>query len=204
MQIDRAHLEAAPLARWLTERPRVRVVRFGTFDELWCSADFHVVASADCESDLHAFVLLWRARLEAVEEMTIGTDHVAFFLGSFDAGTGWGPAASFAPLSDEEWGRETSEVTEGIRAAIVAVRSGERLVHGKRLAIPDGPLDLRDVDTYWGVFDGGARVPESAAFPFLERGCVVDGVAVRLAWNDRELFVKTATEYVLFSWGTGA
>ena len=191
--------------RWLDDAsPPVRSVEFGTFSELWCQAQFYRVAVVECSEDLRAFTCVWRRYLEHTEQFEIRSAHLDLFLASFTANTGYGKAAVFEPLTEALWIKETSLVTEGIRKELAEVRRGQRLVHGKRVQIPEGPLDLGNTDSYWGIFEDRQRLPDSSTFEFLAPEAFADGVAIRREWNDQQLFIKTTSEYVLFVWGTGA
>lgn len=205
LSLSRLNARSHDIERWLdAPGPTVHTVWYGTFDELWCDARFYWVAAHECEDEAHALVCSWRRHLEQVEELELRGSHRELFLGSFAANTGHGNAAAFTALAEAEWLKETSLVIEGIRKAIADVRSGRRLVHGKLLQIPEGPLDLGDTSTYWGIFEDGQRVEAEAAFRLSLPGNFVDGIAIRNEWNERELFVRTTAAYVLFAWGTGA
>jgi hypothetical protein len=207
MELDLSILTAnfRRLQYWLGERgPAVHIVEFGTFSELWCQAQFYRVAAQDCNDYLHAFTCLWRRHLERGEEFEIGAAHLELFLASFGADPNWGTKTVFAQLTEADWLKETSLVTSAIRQEIAKVRSGKLLVQGKPFAIPTGPFDLHNSDTYWGIFEDGKRVPDDTAYEFLGPGAVQEGIAIRQKWNDQELFVKTASEYILFTWATGA
>ncbi|HEY9644224.1 MAG TPA: hypothetical protein V6C57_27265 [Coleofasciculaceae cyanobacterium] len=193
------------VVRWLEARePRVHTLWFGTFDELWCDAQFRWVASSDCADEAHAFVCLWRHYLEQVEEFEVDASCLTFFFRSLTANSGYGSEAVFALCSAEEWHKETSLVTRGIVNAIKEVRSGKRLVGGQRVQISDRPYDVRDPGTYWGVFKDGQRVPEEAEYQRFVPGEWVEAIAIRYEWNYQELFARTTEAYVLFTWSTGA
>jgi hypothetical protein len=191
------------IERWLdAPGPTVHTVWYGTFDEFWSNAQFYWVAAHVCEDDLHALVCLWKRHLEQGEEFELRGSDLELFLGSFAANTGYGNAAVFAALEEAEWRKETSLVIEGICKAIADVRSGRRLVHGELLRIPEGPLDLGNTSTCWGIFENGQRVADEAAFRLSVPGNFVDGIAIRSEWNNQELFVRTTAAYGLFVWGT--
>jgi hypothetical protein len=193
------------LVRWLeTSRPYVHTIWLGTFDEFWCNAQFRWIVSSDCEDEIHAFVCLWSHYLEQVEEFALDGSCSTFFLQSLSANSGYGDEAVFAPCSVEEWQKETSEVTCGIVNMIKDVRSGKRLTFGQRIQISDKPYDAGDSSTYWGVFEDGQRVPEEIGCQRSVPGELAEAIAIRLKWNNRELFARTTEAYVLFTWGTGA
>jgi hypothetical protein len=204
LSLSKLESRSNDLVRWLeTSRPHVCTIWFSTFDEFWCNAQFRWIVSSDCEDETHAFACLWSHYLEQVEEFALDGSCLTFFLQSFTADGGYGDEAVFAPCSTEEWHRETSEVTRGIVSAIKDVRSGKRLECGQRIQVSDKPYDAGDPSTYWGVFENGQRVPEKIGYQRSVPGELNEAIAIRLKWNDRQLFARTTEAYVLFTWGTG-
>jgi hypothetical protein len=193
------------VVRWLEVRePNVHILWFGTFDELWCNAQFRWVVSSNCEDETHAFVCLWRHYLEQEVDFEVDASCLTLFLRSLTANNDYGNEVMFAPCSTEEWHKETSLVTRGIVGVIKDVRSGKHLVGGQRVQISDSPYDVRDPGTYWGVFEDGQRVPEEVEYQRFVPGELVEAIAIRREWNDQELFARTTDAYILFTWGTGA
>ncbi len=160
-------------------------IEYRTFDEGMCEANIFVLPKSEVADEFEAFVTLCNFQLHFYEEWML-SDTTAENADSIL--NLWMQPEVEGYLYETLSSIKVHKEIDWIISSIIKLLSEERV----------GDLER------WGIFVNDERVTGKATLSDLGIDEIVSGIGFDLEWNSIDIMYQTESDYVFFSWGTGA
>lgn len=166
----------------------IKTIEFRTMDEGFCAANYFICSKKYIDDEFEALVTLLNTEIHFYEEWKLSETDASdinnilknFFIPE------WTQLGKFQQLSPKEAEKEIDWIVGGIKILIENVT----------------PITL-GYPSRWGVYVNNKIISNDAEFtPFDD--AIRSAFGLDLEWNSKEIFLETDSEFILFSWGTGA
>lgn len=165
-------------------------IEYRTFDEGICDANLFVIPKSEVADEFEAFVHLCNFQLHFYEDWMLSdtTSENANSILNL-----WMQPEVEGYLYNSLSSSEVHKEIDWIISSIIKLLSDDAL-SSKKSRNPDR----------WGIFVNGERVSNETLLSDIGLDEVIGGIGFDLEWNSVDVMYQTESDYVFFSWGTGA
>jgi len=181
---------ASELIQYFNSNQEINVIHYATFDELLADALFLTGEKQNFDNQLHAFVSFWKKDYSFFENILIDKEltnrDIEFIFTSFMSEV---KEFEFRQISDLEFYKEINIILPAIKKAILDN-------HAKM----QETVDINE----WGIFLNNKRINDVENYILPIEGTITNACFLSSVWNNIKIFAETSSQYLYFSWGTGA